>query len=403
MSRPDCSPPPAAGTAPARRLCPAPAGASSRRWRPVCQRRRAAAAGAADAAGRPAQQARHAVAAVVQRGLLPAHAGVVHRLAGGGAVVGHEHQDGVVVQVVLVQEPVQPRQVLVDAGDHGEEAGVIGGHLATGDRVTVGIAVVVGDPQRPVRSVGGEVGEERVAGARAAPHPGAGLLEPHVGAVAAKLLHRVAMAVDVVEVIVAVVVGGRGDPPARVPDRFLEAAVLRPVGVVVAEVPLAEMPGAVAVGGEDVGGRGQVGTQQRAPHAHEGGAVAQRVDTGHQLAARRGAHRAHVEVGEAHALRLQPVQCRGAQHRVAGVGEVAVPLVVGENEDDVGPCHGCLRTMGGAGPKAAPAGDGAIRCARGGAAAGAGAPGSPARTPPRRCAPRRRPGGYGETTPAPSC
>ena len=42
-----------------------------------------------------------------------------------------------------------------------------------------------------------------------------------------------------------------------------------------------------------------------------------------------------MKVGEAHALGMQPVEVRRLQDRIAVAGEVAVALVVGEDEDDV--------------------------------------------------------------------
>lgn len=55
-----------------------------------------------------------------------------------------------------------------------------------------------------------------------------------------------------------------------------------------------------------------------------------------------------MEVGKAHALVVQPVEVRSLEHRVAVARQVAVALVVGQNEDDVGPAP---FERGGVGPR----------------------------------------------------
>ena len=49
----------------------------------------------------------------------------------------------------------------------------------------------------------------------------------------------------------------------------------------------------------------------------------------------RRAGRADVEVGEANAFVMQPVEVGRLEDRVAVAGQIAVALVVGEDEDDV--------------------------------------------------------------------
>ena len=65
--------------------------------------------------------------------------------------------------------------------------------------------------------------------------------------VALILLNLIAAAVVVVEVVVAEIVGGRGNtPPSWMVDSLLKTAILGSVGVVVTQVPLAEMTGIVS-------------------------------------------------------------------------------------------------------------------------------------------------------------
>ena len=75
----------------------------------------------------------------------------------GAAVVGHEDQDRVLAQPRLAQHRVEPADVLVDVGDHAEEAGDVRRQVA------IGVAVAVGHEQRAVRGIGRDVGEERLA------------------------------------------------------------------------------------------------------------------------------------------------------------------------------------------------------------------------------------------------
>ena len=59
----------------------------------------------------------------------------------------------------------------------------------------------------------------------------------------------------------------------------------------------------------------------------------------HQTGSRGCARRAHVVVGETNALAMELVEVRCLDHGVAVAAELAVALVVGQDEDDVG-SHG---------------------------------------------------------------
>ena len=117
----------------------------------------------------PAEEARHAVAALPQRNLLAAHAGVVEVHAGRAAVVGHEDQDGVVAQAGFAQELFEPAHVLVDVRDHAEETG----HIPR--QIREHLTVAVFDEQRPVRRVQRECrrrrGGRRSPGCGSTPSP----------------------------------------------------------------------------------------------------------------------------------------------------------------------------------------------------------------------------------------
>ena len=66
------------------------------------------------------------------------------------------------------------------------------------------------------------------------------------------------------------------------------------------------------------------------------GAVEKGVGAGQQLAAGRSAHRRGMEIGEADALAMELIEVRSLQGGIAVAGQVAVSLVVGQDENHVG-------------------------------------------------------------------
>ena len=65
-----------------------------------------------------------------------------------------------------------------------------------------------------------------------------------------------------------------------------------------------------------------------------------RVVAAHECTACGGASRADVEVGEPHALVVEIVDIWGAEDRIAVAGKVTVALVIGDDENDIGPVCG---------------------------------------------------------------
>ena len=125
---------------------------------------------------------------------------------------------------------------------------------------------------------------------------------------------------------------------ARAVDEDLVKAA--PVGLIlglVAQMPLAENAGGVAGGLEHLRQRGGLQREPLALEDRVGDAVLELVPAGHQRAARRRARGADMEVREPHALGMQLVEVGRLEHGIAMRGDVAVALVVGEDEDDVGP------------------------------------------------------------------
>ena len=99
------------------------------------------------------------------------------------------------------------------------------------------------------------------------------------------------MEVGVVEVVVPPEVRGLADTATLVRHHSLEPSVLRPVRVVVTQVPLPEHPGPVPVGGEDIGKRDLVLAKDGPSPAGCPRTVSDRPVSRHQRAARRRAQR----------------------------------------------------------------------------------------------------------------
>ena len=278
-------------------------------------------------------EAGHAVTALVGRGLSAAHARIVEIAVAAHEtrpVVGHVDEDRVVGNPQPLQLVAQTPQVLVDAGNHAEEARPEIGHA--GIAVLLRIAVRHQVPE--VGRVGRNVAEEGFVAVLA--DEADGLIEPHVGTVSLVKLPMPVVHVDVVETVVAPVVGILPDTAAPVDDALLEAAEHRMVGVAVTEMPLAENARAVAVLAEELGdGRLLVvhdrAALQRMPYPRAG-AVAAR----HQRRTRRRTRGVGMEVRQPHRLAVEPVDIRRADIRIAVAGHVAVALIVGKHQHHVG-------------------------------------------------------------------
>ena len=248
---------------------------------------------------------------------------------GGGAVVGHEHDDGVVGEPELVEAAQQEAEVVVDVGDHAVEAGAV---LVRGG-AGVGGGVVRLDVERAVRRVGGDVAVERLIAVLF--DEAQALAEEHVGAVALEFRGHPVHEVGVVEVVVAPGVADVADAAAVVINGAFEAAFVRAERLAVAQVPLAELAGAVAGLAQGVGQGPLVLAQQRAPAdgVPHPGAVAE--VAGQQAGAGGRAGGADVEVGKAHRVAVEAVQVGGVDGIIAVAPQVAVALIVGEYENEV--------------------------------------------------------------------
>ena len=119
--------------------------------------------------------------------------------------------------------------------------------------------------------------------------------------------------------------------------RLLEALVHGPERVVVSQMPLSEDPRSVTRFMEGLGQGDLVRVHHGASDVgvHDAGPVV--VAAGHEAGPGGGADGGDVEPGQFHALRGQPVQVWGPQDIVPMASQLCPTLVVGDDEDDVGP------------------------------------------------------------------
>jgi hypothetical protein len=100
-------------------------------------------------------------------------------------------------------------------------------------------------------------------------------------------------------------------------------------------MPFAEDAGGVARALEHLRQRGGLGREAFAFQDGVGDAVLKFMAAGEQRGACGGAGGTHTEVLKAHALGVEAVEVRRFENGIAVGGEIAVALVVGEQEDDV--------------------------------------------------------------------
>ena len=142
--------------------------------------------------------------------------------------------------------------------------------------------------------------------------------------------------VEVARVVEVVVVFDLGrEAPALVPHGSLESAVQRAVRVGVAEVPLPEETCRVSVLGEDLGHRANVPPHEVAAGRHHPGLVPERVEASHQLSPGRRAYGSDMKVREPDALVMELIHAGCLEDGITVSRHVAVPLVIGKDDDDV--------------------------------------------------------------------
>ena len=124
--------------------------------------------------------------------------------------------------------------------------------------------------------------------------------------------------------------------PAFEHQRFLKTLVDGAQRVIVAQVPFAEDARAITRRRKHFAERDFVRMHQRATEEGIDHASAIVVATSQQTRTCRRANGRDVKVVEAHTLAREPVDVRRMQDGIAVKAKVAMALIVGENDDDVG-------------------------------------------------------------------
>ena len=280
----------------------------------------------------PADDERDSVTAFVFRVFHATHAAVVTASAFQAAcrsVVGHKNQDRIVGDPLVIEHFHELGHVVVDVGDHAVE-------LWDGDlRVPfVGLAVFLGTEVRAVRGVGRDIGEKRfVFVCLDKLHA---FIEPNVGAETFKSLVLSVDDVSVIEIVVAPIIGCLADAAGFVVNAVLEAPVFRAIGIAVAEMPFTEQPRGITIRTKDIGHGGFTTAQHVAslngvPDTNTIG-----VTTGHQGRSCRGTGGVDVKVVQQRSLLGQLVDVRRLDRGIAGEGQIAVTLVIRDDDDNVG-------------------------------------------------------------------
>jgi hypothetical protein len=125
------------------------------------------------------------------------------------------------------------------------------------------------------------------------------------------------------------------DAAAPVNEHLVEASLVRPAVGFVAEMPFAKDAGCVPGTLKDLRDRGHLEGKPLAFEDRVGDPVLELVPPGQERGPGRRTRRTDVEVGEPHSLRVKLVEVRRHEDRVAVGRDIAVPLVVGQHEDDV--------------------------------------------------------------------
>ena len=284
------------------------------------------------AAAGPVQEARHAMTAFIGLSLFSAHPRVEDLLTLGRAVVAEENQHCVLGQSFVREKLSQATEIRVDAGDGGKQV-----REWTGDLVAVrSKPLLIRNAAGVVRIVGGEIGEKRPLLVFADELHRS--IEIHVALEARTglFLPEAVVEIVIVDAIVAPVVGGAASAAVALAQPFIEPTVDRTIGIITAEVPLAENTGAIAVVAENISHGHLVIAQHvtAVDGAPPPDAVA--IATGHQRGSRWGAVGVHMEIRKSNALIRQSVHVRRFQDRISGARQVAVSLVIGKNNHDVG-------------------------------------------------------------------
>ena len=159
----------------------------------------------------------------------------------------------------------------------------------------------------------------------------------HVAAIAVRLFLAAVVDQHGVKIAAARRIGRLHHAPAPMHERLGKTLVIGARRIVVAQVPFAKDAGAIAGRRKHFGQGHFVGGHRRAAQKRVDRAGAIVVPTGHQAGPGGTANRRDVEARQLDALPRQLVEVRRLNVRIAVKAEVAPALVVGHDQQDVGP------------------------------------------------------------------
>ena len=196
-----------------------------------------------------------------------------------------------------------------------------------------------------MRRIGRDHGEEGFPLSAAFGHPIAGPIEEDVGAIPARFLEGAAVPESGIVVLIAWGIAatpreGLTDATAAMDQHPVEPALFRQVSVFITQVPFAENPGGVACRAEYFGQGHRIEPKAFPLEDGVGHSIAEFMTTGQQRRAGGRARGADMVLREAEALRVEAVEVRSSQDRVAVARHLPVALIVAHDEDDIGPAAG---------------------------------------------------------------
>src|SRR5690606_1215954 len=157
-----------------------------------------------------------------------------------------------------------------------------------------------------------------------------------IGNIALVFLGCAVVPVGIIKVIVSPIIGSLLYTSPAVAHHLLKATVLRTEWIIVSQMPFTEHAGGVSVLRKHLRQQGFVFKQQGTSGNGMPGSYPVGISSGHQGAARGSAGGRHMKVGGSQGLTEKAIEVRRFDDLVAMVRNIAVPLIVGYHQDDIG-------------------------------------------------------------------
>ena len=192
-----------------------------------------------------------------------------------------------------------------------------------------------------VRRVGTEVHEERFFAVFHLGDEALGIIKKDISAKALRRHGFAVVKIGTIKVGVIPEIRRLAHAAATVSKHLLKAAILRAIRIVVAQVPFTEHTGMITAIAKNFADGHLIMAQHGTTHDRMPYAGAISPAAGDQCRPRRRTGRSHVVIREPHTVRMQLIQMRRLQDRVAMTRQIAIALVIGNHQHHVRP-FGCL-------------------------------------------------------------